>query len=61
MLRRLETAILLQSSPDQGAAKILDALPFGVWLFDETTGQRIYANRKAAALDVPETVGLTPL
>lgn len=60
MLRRLETAILLQSSPDQGAAKILDALPFGVWLFDETTGQRIYANRKAAALDVPETVGLTP-
>ena len=43
MLRRLETAILLQSSPDQGAAKILDALPFGVWLFDETTGQRIYA------------------
>ena len=60
MLRRLETAILLQSSPDQGAAKILDALPFGVWLFDETTGQRIYANRKAAALDVRETVGLTP-
>lgn len=51
MLRRLETAILLQNSPDQGAAKILDALPCRVWLFDAATGKRLYANRQAAALD----------
>lgn len=51
MLRRLETAILLQNLPDQGAAKILDALPCRVWLFDAATGKRLYANRQAAALD----------
>lgn len=60
MLRRLETAILLQSSPDQGAARILEALPFGVWLFDEATGRKLYANRKAAELDAVEKAGLTP-
>lgn len=60
MLRRLETAILLQSSQDQGAAAILDALPLYVWLFDEATGQRLYANSRAAGLCAAEKAGLTP-
>ncbi|MGC2873369.1 response regulator [Ihubacter sp. rT4E-8] len=55
VLHRLKTAILLQNMPEQDAQRLLDMLPFGIWLFDGTTGCRIYANQTAREVIVPDS------
>ncbi len=57
MLRRLETAILLQNTQDSDAVRLLALVPFALWLFDGATGRQLYANEKAEKLDAAGPAG----